>query len=1057
LIRKILLLTAIFFCARTAHAQCANVTSCTAASGNAADVQTALNSISLDGTTLTIPVGNVAWGTVGGNGATPVTYNQVHSTTIIGSSVITCSGTPGTAGYTCSDNGGTTIIDHVNHTGTGGQDNPTMVIGTAAGKSFRLSGLTFAQDSSSVISYNGGALQLNGSSQSVRIDHVHFSHIDSLAFSTNGTWSGVFDHNIIEGTSGSGWRDHADCSNNGNVDWAAPTAFGTQNSGWRYYESNIMHSASNDGICGGRMVYRFNTQTAICYNTLTGGLRCATEPLQTHGTGSANPADQRAMRAFEIYGNYFNSPNYLSDTGMEITSSSGLFWGNTFVPTSFPGGCTTSPCGWTSALRVVENRYQGTPYVQTPPPGGWGYCGQAFNGTGSLWDQNNPASTGHRCLDAPGTGQSDLLTGSFPSKIDSVTGIAQWPNQASEPLYEWMDTWTAPNNFTSTGFFGNQAGPVIIGNSDYYIDCSPGSPSGCTSFNGTVGVGHGTLAARPATCTTGVAYWATDQGNWNQSGNGFGQGQLYKCTNIGGVPWSLYYTPLTYPHPLVGGATPTVTVSPSSEAFGNVNVGSSSATQIVTLTNSTASAITISSVTTTGTNLLDFPTTVTTCSGTVAANGGTCTVIKKFSPSIAGVESATLNIAFTGATGSPLTVALSGTGISATGNSYNTAFPATENPISQSGAWISGSAAGSNCGGFSGPCWGDVQTVGGTPGHANGTNASPGCGAPGTDCNDSSSALTGTWGPNQSSCGVVQIGPSLNRNNSFYEVENRLNVTISAASINGYEANYSIHTNNGTIYAGIVRWNGPIGSYTQLTLNNAPPSLTAGDTVCLARNGNTLTHTLNHAGVITTLSSATDSTFLGGSPGIGFFNFNGPLSDNLLFGFSSFSATDTSSGGAVTISPSTENFGSVTVGVTSPGQVATVKNTTAVAITVGTINYTGANPLDFATPSTTCSGTVPASGGSCTITTTFRPGAAGTRTATLNFNYSGGSSGDATVSLSGSGGAPQVGSCAETQTTTPNVSTNVGRKRSATENNSTSDAAIATKPGGVGAICHAIP
>jgi hypothetical protein len=140
---------------------------------------------------------------------------------------------------------------------------------------------------------------------------------------------------------------------------------------------------------------------------------------------------------------------------------------------------------------------------------------------------------------------------------------------------------------------------------------------------------------------------------------------------------------------------------------GSVNVGSSSATQTVTLTNSTASAITISSVTTTGTNPLDFPTTVTTtCSGTVAANGGTCTVIKKFSPSIAGVESATLNIAFTGATGSPLAVTLSGTGISSTGNSYNTTFPATENPISQSGAWISGHAAGTNATGGCPPAGG---------------------------------------------------------------------------------------------------------------------------------------------------------------------------------------------------------------------------------------------------------------------------------------------------------------------------------------------------------------
>jgi hypothetical protein len=47
-----------------------------------------------------------------------------------------------------------------------------------------------------------------------------------------------------------------------------------------------------------------------------------------------------------------------------------------------------------------------------------------------------------------------------------------------------------------------------------------------------------------------VAYWATDQGNWNQSGNGQGSGVLYQCTATN--TWSVYYTPYTYPYPLQG-------------------------------------------------------------------------------------------------------------------------------------------------------------------------------------------------------------------------------------------------------------------------------------------------------------------------------------------------------------------------------------------------------------------------------------------------------------------------------------------------------------------------
>jgi hypothetical protein len=115
-----------------------------------------------------------------------------------------------------------------------------------------------------------------------------------------------------------------------------------------------------------------------------------------------------------------------------------------------------------------------------------------------------------------------------------------------------------PSNYTpqvnNTYVFNNSINGTITA-------MVPGSPigNGCgtaenlsfwnyqSSFNGTVGVGSGLLSGRPSTCTTGVGYWATDQGSWNSSGAG-GQGVLYKCTATN--TWTLYYTPYTYPHPL---------------------------------------------------------------------------------------------------------------------------------------------------------------------------------------------------------------------------------------------------------------------------------------------------------------------------------------------------------------------------------------------------------------------------------------------------------------------------------------------------------------------------
>jgi hypothetical protein len=57
-----------------------------------------------------------------------------------------------------------------------------------------------------------------------------------------------------------------------------------------------------------------------------------------------------------------------------------------------------------------------------------------------------------------------------------------------------------------------------------------------TPFTGASGVGVGLLADRPATCTTGVGYWATDTNT------------LYRATATN--TWTAYYRPYAYPHPL---------------------------------------------------------------------------------------------------------------------------------------------------------------------------------------------------------------------------------------------------------------------------------------------------------------------------------------------------------------------------------------------------------------------------------------------------------------------------------------------------------------------------
>ena len=60
-------------------------------------------------------------------------------------------------------------------------------------------------------------------------------------------------------------------------------------------------------------------------------------------------------------------------------------------------------------------------YNQQPTPNGWGYGGTEFNRTGSNWDGGTALGTdtvkGYPCLDMPGRGQGDLLTGLFPTRL----------------------------------------------------------------------------------------------------------------------------------------------------------------------------------------------------------------------------------------------------------------------------------------------------------------------------------------------------------------------------------------------------------------------------------------------------------------------------------------------------------------------------------------------------------------------------------------------------------------------------------------------------------------
>jgi len=111
-----------------------------------------------------------------------------------------------------------------------------------------------------------------------------------------------------------------------------------------------------------------------------------------------------------------------------------------------------------------------------------------------------------------------------------------------------------------------------------------------------------------------------------------------------------------------GAAAGSIVLSPTSVTFPNTQVGAESDAQIVMVTNQTTAAVSIKSISMGGANPASFVE-VTDCGASLGASAS-CHVIIAFHPAKASALSASL-IVSDSASGSPQTVALSGTGVAA--------------------------------------------------------------------------------------------------------------------------------------------------------------------------------------------------------------------------------------------------------------------------------------------------------------------------------------------------------------------------------------------------------
>lgn len=335
-----------------------------------------------------------------------------------------------------------------------------------------------------------------------------------------------------------------------------------------YVEDNVFHKSVQfetiDAYGGARTVFRFNTFDGEC--------------VGRHGFDSGN---RRSALANEMYGNAYTwtgAGNPCGNKANQVRGGTEIWFGNTF-DNSYNG-----INGEVYYARATNS------FSVDSGMAGWLYCDGTKYDLDSQLTHSTTYGTVNRFRNIDNeTTCSGPPTGTCVAPVDTganTGSVAPYgypcrdqpgraPGQVLAPLYQWNN---GSHNYVASyngcggqGVTDGSCSPLVAGglpvstwiasDRDYYNGKSTAQTSadncgtGCSPFDGTTGVGWGRLLQRPTTCTTGVAYFATDQGSWNTSSSnpdGVQQtgadGVLYKCTSTN--TWTTYYTPYTYPHPL---------------------------------------------------------------------------------------------------------------------------------------------------------------------------------------------------------------------------------------------------------------------------------------------------------------------------------------------------------------------------------------------------------------------------------------------------------------------------------------------------------------------------
>jgi hypothetical protein len=249
----------------------------------------------------------------------------------------------------------------------------------------------------------------------------------------------------------------------------------------------------------------------------------------------------------------------------------------------------------------------------------------------------------------------------FPSSAGNFTGAMSIASSAGNPRVPLSGTGVAgaPAPLLRASPLSLVFGTINLGSSSAPQTVTVSNAGGGTLTLGTLTPGGANAAdfARSGTCANGSNLAAgqscTVVYQFTPTTTGARSATLAITSNGGSATLGLSGTGSTAP------TTPVLTASPLALNFPNTPVGSSSATQAVTVTNTGAGTLTLGTLTPGGANPGDFVRSGTCANGTSLAAAQSCTIVYRFAPAALGARSASLAVT---SNGGSVTISVTGTG-----------------------------------------------------------------------------------------------------------------------------------------------------------------------------------------------------------------------------------------------------------------------------------------------------------------------------------------------------------------------------------------------------------